>query len=46
MRGTLTCLPEDPLELRERAVRLCRTAEPKPVIRCVAEELGVQPASP
>jgi transposase-like protein len=30
-----------PLELRERAVRMYRTAEPKPVIRRMAEELGV-----
>jgi transposase-like protein len=32
-----------PLELRERAVRMYRTAEPKPVIRHMAEELGVHP---
>jgi transposase len=32
---------EYPLELRERAVRMYRTAEPKPVIRRMAEELGV-----
>ncbi|MCA1223794.1 transposase [Streptomyces sp. 8L] len=30
-----------PLELRERAVRMFRTSEPKPVIRLMAEELGV-----
>ncbi|MFF4796735.1 transposase [Streptomyces sp. NPDC001276] len=30
-----------PLELRERAVRMYRTSEPKPVIRRLAEELGV-----
>ncbi|MFE9170589.1 transposase [Streptomyces kebangsaanensis] len=30
-----------PLELREHAVRMHRTAEPKPVIRRPAEELGV-----
>jgi transposase-like protein len=30
-----------PLKLRERAVRMYRTAEPKPVIRRMAEELGV-----
>ncbi|NED70851.1 transposase [Streptomyces sp. SID9944] len=30
-----------PLELRERAVRMYRTAEPKPVIRRMTEELGV-----
>ncbi|MFI9630595.1 transposase [Streptomyces sp. NPDC052042] len=30
-----------PLELRERAVRMYRTAEPKPVIRRMVEELGV-----
>ncbi|MFF4760023.1 transposase [Streptomyces sp. NPDC001292] len=29
------------MELRERAVRMYRTAEPKPVIRRTAEELGV-----
>ncbi|WP_181383396.1 transposase [Streptomyces sp. NWU339] len=32
-----------PLELRERAVRRDRTAEPKPVIRRMAEELGAHP---
>lgn len=30
-----------PLELRERAVQRYRTSEPKPVIRRLAEELGV-----
>jgi transposase-like protein len=30
-----------PLELRERAVRMYRSSEPKPVIRRMAEELGV-----
>ncbi|MDX3248959.1 transposase [Streptomyces sp. ME18-1-4] len=30
-----------PLELRERAVRMYRAFEPKPVIRRMAEELGV-----
>ncbi|MEC3997107.1 transposase [Actinacidiphila sp. DG2A-62] len=30
-----------PLELRERAVRMYRTADPKPVIRRMAEDLGV-----
>jgi transposase-like protein len=30
-----------PLKLRERAVRMYWTAEPKPVIRRMAEELGV-----
>ncbi|MEF9915382.1 MULTISPECIES: transposase [unclassified Streptomyces] len=30
-----------PLELRERAVRMYRAAEPKPVIRRMAEEIGV-----
>ncbi|QWA22499.1 IS3 family transposase [Streptomyces osmaniensis] len=30
-----------PLELRERAVRMHRAAEPKPVIRRMVEELGV-----
>lgn len=30
-----------PLELRKRAVRMYRTAEPKPVIRRMAEELDV-----
>jgi transposase len=32
-----------PLELRERAVRMYCAAEPKPVIRRMAEELGVHP---
>ncbi|MFJ9777653.1 transposase [Kitasatospora sp. NPDC101157] len=32
-----------PLELRERAVRMYRTADPKPVIRRMAEDLGVHP---
>ena len=43
MRGTLT-MPAPrkyPLELRERAVRMYRASEPKPVIRRMAEELGV-----
>lgn len=43
MRGTQT-MPAPrkyPLELRERAVRMYRAAEPKPVIRRMAEELGV-----
>ena len=43
MRGTLT-MPAPrkyPLELRERAVRMYRAAEPKPVIRRMAEDLGV-----
>jgi transposase-like protein len=31
-----------PLELRERAVRMYRAAEPKPVIRRFAEDLGVR----
>ncbi|MFJ6016794.1 transposase [Streptomyces sp. NPDC092952] len=30
-----------PLELRERAVRMYRASGPKPVIRRMAEELGV-----
>ncbi|WP_371666406.1 transposase [Streptomyces sp. NBC_00289] len=30
-----------PLELPERAVRMYRAAEPKPVIRCIAEKLGL-----
>ncbi|MFD3535875.1 transposase [Streptomyces sp. NPDC058661] len=30
-----------PLELRERAVRMYRSADPKPVIRRMAEDLGV-----
>ncbi|WP_324289430.1 transposase [Streptomyces sp. H34-S4] len=43
MRGTQTMSAprKYPLELRERAVRMYRTAEPKPVIRRMAEELGV-----
>lgn len=43
MRGTQT-MPAPrkyPLELRERAVRMYRAAEPKPVIRRMADELGV-----
>ena len=32
-----------PLESREHAVRMYRTSDPKPVIRCMAEELGVHP---
>ena len=32
-----------PDELRERAVRLYRESEPKPVIRRLAEQLGVHP---
>ncbi|MGY4967428.1 transposase [Streptomyces sp. 900105245] len=43
MRGALTVpAPRKyPLELRERAVRMSRASEPKPVIRRMAEELGV-----
>lgn len=43
MRGaqTMPAPRKYPLELRERAVRMYRTAEPKPVIRRMAEELGV-----
>lgn len=43
MRGDLT-MPAPrkyPLELRERAVRMYWASEPKPVIRHMAEELGV-----
>ena len=32
-----------PLELRERAVQMYRSAEPKPVIRQMARQLGVHP---
>lgn len=32
-----------PLELRERAVRMYRTTEPRPVIKRLAVELGVHP---
>jgi transposase len=32
-----------PLELRERAVRLYRDSDPKPVIRKLAEQLNVHP---
>jgi transposase-like protein len=32
-----------PLELRERAVRMYRTAEPKPQIKRLAADLGVHP---
>ncbi|MFE3556170.1 transposase [Streptomyces sp. NPDC059193] len=43
MRGaqTMPAPRKYPLESRERAVRMYRTAEPKPVIRRMAEELGV-----
>ncbi|RPK44621.1 Transposase [Streptomyces sp. ADI91-18] len=43
MRGTQTMSAprKYPLELRERAVRMYRTTEPKPVIRRMAEDLGV-----
>lgn len=45
MRGTST-MPAPrkyPLELRERAVRMYRTTEPRPVIKRMADELGVHP---
>jgi transposase-like protein len=32
-----------PLELRERAVAMYRSAEPKPVMRHMARDLGVHP---
>jgi transposase len=32
-----------PLELRERAVRMYRTADPKPQIKRLAADLGVHP---
>lgn len=32
-----------PLELRQRAVAMYRAAEPKPVIRRMADDLGVHP---
>jgi transposase len=32
-----------PAELRERAVRMYREAEPKPVVRAMAPQLGVHP---
>lgn len=43
MRGaqTMRAPRKRPLVLRERAVRMCRTAEPKPVIRRMAGEFGV-----
>ncbi|MFE4957085.1 transposase [Streptomyces sp. NPDC056653] len=37
------CPQEIPLELRERAVRMYRTSEPRPVIKRLAAELGVRP---
>jgi transposase-like protein len=45
MRGTETMpAPKKyPQELRERAVRMYRAADPKPVIRRMAEDLGVHP---
>jgi transposase len=45
MRGTET-MPAPrkyPLELRERAVAMYRAADPKPVIRQMARDLGVHP---
>ena len=45
MKGTLTMAAprKYSLELRERAVRMYRTAEPKPQIKKLALELGVHP---
>ncbi|MFE2596375.1 transposase [Streptomyces sp. NPDC059396] len=40
------CPGKYPLESRERAVRMYRAAEPKPVIRRMAEELGVHHEAP
>jgi transposase len=37
------CPAKYPDELRERAVRLHREAEPKPVIRRLAKQLNVHP---
>ncbi len=43
MRGTLTMTAprKYPLELRERAVRMYRTADPRPQIKRLATDLGV-----
>lgn len=45
MKGTLTMAAprKYSLELRERAVRMYRTAEPKPQIKKLAADLGVHP---
>lgn len=45
MKGTLTMAAprKYSLELRERAVRMYRTAEPKPQIKKLALDLGVHP---
>jgi transposase len=45
MRGPVTVAAprKYPLELRERAVRMYRTSEPRPVIKRLAAELGVHP---
>lgn len=45
MRGTSTMAAprKYSLELRERAVRMYRTAEPKPQIKKLAVDLGVHP---
>lgn len=41
MRARVPAPRKYPLELRARAVRIYRAAEPKPVIRRMAEHLGV-----
>jgi transposase len=45
MRGPVTMAAprKYPMELRERAVRMYRTAEPKPQIKRLAVDLGVHP---
>lgn len=45
VRGSLTMAApcKYPLELRDRAVRMYRTAEPKPQIKTLAVDLGVHP---
>lgn len=45
MRGTLTVAAprKYPLELRDRAVRMYRTSDPKPQIKRLAVDLGVHP---
>jgi transposase len=44
MGGVLVAAPKKyPDELRARAVRLYRESDPKPVIRRLAEQLGVHP---
>jgi transposase len=43
VKGSLVGTRKYPVELRERAVRLYRESDPKPVIRRLAEQLNVHP---